>query len=90
MSIHLSQTKLAAVIEKIPELRAVLSELFLGSIDVGIEGDPEIPDKQYVVFVVHAEGEVKEIAKRRREWYNHTSGLLGCEAELVQLVVTVS
>lgn len=83
------QARFAAVVGKISKFRAILSELFLGEIKIEFEDDPEIPGKQYLVFAVQADGDLKEIAKRRREWYNQTCELLGSEAELVQLVVTV-
>ena len=83
------QARLAAAVGKAPQLKAIARELFLGKVQILIEDDPEITDKHYVVVDVEATGDLKEIASRRREWYNLTGVFLGPEAELVQLVVTV-
>ncbi|MEX2139408.1 MAG: hypothetical protein WD894_09110 [Pirellulales bacterium] len=83
------RARLASVLGKVPMLRAIASELFLGEIDIYIETDPEIENTQYVVVDVRARGDIKEIANRRKEWYNLTGKLLGNECELVQLAVTV-
>src|SRR5580704_15907826 len=46
------KARFAAAIGKIPQLHAIASELFLGSIDVDIDEDPEIDGKRYVVIRV--------------------------------------
>jgi len=84
------RARLAAVVGRIPYLRAIASELFLGDIVFEIEEDPEIPGRHCVTVSVEITADLEEVAKRRREWYNHVSGLLGQDCELVQLIVNVN
>jgi len=84
------RARLAAVVGRIPYLRAFASELFLGDIGFEIEEDPEIPERYCVTVSVEITADLEEVAKRRREWYNLVSGLLGKDCELVQLIVNVN
>ena len=84
------RARLASVVGRIPYLRAIASELFLGDIGFEVEEDPEIPGRQCVTVSVELKADLDEVAKRRREWYNHISALLGQDCELVQLIVTVN
>jgi len=84
------RARLAAVVGRIPYLRAIASELFLGEIGFEIEEDPEISGRLCVTVSVEITADLEEVAKRRREWYNHVTGLLGQDCELVQLIVNVN
>jgi hypothetical protein len=83
------KVRFAVAVGKVPQLTMIASELFLGSIAVSIEADPELEDKLYVVIHVEATGPIAAVAGRRKEWYNLTHKLLGAECELVQLSITV-
>ena len=83
------KARFAAVMGKLAMLRAFATELFHGDIHIAVEEDPDIGDEQYLVFSVEMRDSLEEVARRRREWYNLTGGLLGSDCELVQLVIAV-
>jgi hypothetical protein len=85
----LKENGLAAVVAKVPELKAVASELF-GRASVETAMDPEIPDAQYVVVSVQTAGDPREVADRRREWYRRTEALLGEDCDKVQLLIDIT
>ncbi|HUE72031.1 MAG TPA: hypothetical protein VMP01_14180 [Pirellulaceae bacterium] len=91
--IHLERVtapeRIAAVIDKIPQLHAIASELFLGPVTMEVEEDPEIPGRQCVTISVEVSADLQDVANRRMEWYNHLDKLLGEECELVQIIVNV-
>lgn len=83
-----SKARLAVVIGKLWELKAISKELF-DSVQVEFEVDPEVQDSCFLVFNVTAKGEIKEIADRRKEWHRRTHGFLGSDFGLVRLMIDV-
>jgi hypothetical protein len=84
-----NQMQLVAVVGRMIALRAIAAELFLGDIQVNLECDPEIENAMCVVFRVQADGELSEIAERRREWYRRTFGLLGLSSSKLRLSIDI-
>jgi hypothetical protein len=85
---NISEANLSSVVSKIPRLRTLASELFLGDVSIDIESDPDL-GKHFVVVSVEAMASIEEVGRRRKEWYNQTEVLLGTDCELVRLVVAV-
>ena len=83
------QVQWAAVRDKIQDLKAPASELFIGKIEVELEIDPEIPNCNYAVFHVTTSCERSEIPALRREWYHRTIKLLKTDCDQVRLVISV-
>lgn len=78
------------VLSKLPTLRAIAEELFLGQIDIEFESDPEIEDCHYVTFSVIVSGDHQDALSLRREWYRRTAKILGENCDKVRLVISMS
>lgn len=83
------QAAFAAAVGKIPHLRAITAELFIGRMNVEIAEDPEVDGRHSIVIRVDVRQSIQEVADRRREWYKMTYQLLGRKCEFVQLAITV-
>ena len=81
------QTQLAFVTTKIPELRAILADLFPGPMEVEIDEDPEIEGKRYLVFQVETCKSVQDVLALRGQWYRMKDDLLGEHCDLACLEV---
>lgn len=79
----------AGVIDHIPELLKIASELFPGEVSYSIESDAELPDEHYVVFDVSSADSYAELSKREFEWYQRAFALLGTCSDKVRLFVGV-
>lgn len=82
------QVEWAFVLSRLPILRIVAGELFLGAIEIEFEADPEIPDCHYVIFSVHVPRS-QDAAPMRSEWYRRTSKILGQNCGKVRLVISI-
>jgi hypothetical protein len=83
----LPHDRLAAVMDKAPQLTQIAADLFASKVEVEVEEDPEIEGRRYVVFSVETKEGITEVANRRREWFRLTGALLGIDEELVHLFV---
>jgi len=81
------QERLARVMPKVPEIRAIIGDLFPGPIEMEIEEDPEIEDWRYLTFSVETQEDLPEVRDRRAEWYRLSGELLGRNCDLVFLHV---
>ena len=79
----------AVVLSKLPILKTIASELFLGKIQIEIEADPEIDDCHYVTFEVMVSGDQAEAASLRSEWYRRTAKILNDSCDKVRLVISM-
>ena len=79
------QNRLAAIMDKEPQLRAIATDLFPGPVAIEVEEDPEIDGWRYLVFTVSAPHDLKEVARRRLEWFRLTADLLGADVDLIHL-----
>ena len=77
--------RLAAIMDKEQQLRAIATDLFPGPVAIEVEEDPEIDGWRYLVFTVSAPHDLKEVARRRLEWFRLTADLLGADVDLVHL-----
>ena len=81
------EERLAAILPRIPEIKALVAELFPGSIEVEIEEDPEIDGRRYLVFRVETRESVPVVSARRGTWYHMKGNLLGDDCDLACLDV---
>lgn len=81
------EERLARVMPKIPEIRAIIGSLYPGPIEMETEEDPEIEDRRYLVFSVETREDVPEVRNRRAQWRRLAGDLLGVDYELVFLNV---
>jgi hypothetical protein len=72
----LPAVNLCTVSELPVEIVQISTELFPGPLEVQLETDPEMPDDSFLVLTVHADGPVKNIVRRRREWHRRVSEML--------------
>lgn len=59
-----------------PEVIDITQELFPGPIDAWLESDPETPSTAFVLLMVRADGDPKEIVDRRLEWHRRVADSL--------------
>lgn len=58
------------------EVVEITQELFPGTFDVWLESDPEDPATPFVVLMVHAQGDPKELVQRRLNWHRRVADVL--------------
>lgn len=83
------QVQWVVVVGKIPALRAIASELFIGTIQIEFDTDPEIPNYHYVVFNVTLSDNAPDLASLRREWYRKTQNVLKENCDKVRLSLSI-
>jgi hypothetical protein len=81
---------LAAVVGKIPELRALVEEIFAAPVTVEVEEDHEIADKWYFVLTVTTAESHEKISEHRHQWYRRSYPILKDQCEFVVLDVNVT
>jgi hypothetical protein len=58
------------------EVVEITQEFFPGPFEVRQESDPEAPITPFVILMVHAKGDPKEIVERRLNWHRRVAGVL--------------
>jgi hypothetical protein len=83
------QVQWVVVVGKIPALRAIASDLFIGTIEIEFDTDPEIPHYHYVVFNVTLSDNAPDLSSLRREWYRKTQNVLKENCDKVRLSLSI-
>ncbi|HVC93313.1 MAG TPA: hypothetical protein VND64_06455 [Pirellulales bacterium] len=62
--------------DRLRQILLVTRDLFPGPVRVELQDDPEVVVEPYVVFTVEAEGDPKEIVRRRCVWHERLRCIL--------------
>lgn len=71
------------------EIVAITHDLFPGPVDAWIESDPEAPGSEFLIVMVHATDDPREITERRLEWHRRVARALP-NAEIRLSITSVS